>query len=201
MAVAVGAHHVALLAEIESLLEVDGGESLILASGNRGSLLEAVYMNALSANLMDFDDAHVDTGHPGASIVQPALVLAERHGNSREEVLEAVVAGYELGIRWGRAFFSYPDKFEGPWSSAMLQSFATVVTASKLLNLTEEEIEPRPLLHGCQHAHPRLPEGGRRAGADHDGAAQQLRPLGPRRRVGGTDREGRGPGRAHGARR
>ncbi|MEK9655518.1 MAG: hypothetical protein VW202_07415, partial [Halieaceae bacterium] len=37
LAVTVGAHHIALLNQLESILEVDGGESLILHSGRRGS--------------------------------------------------------------------------------------------------------------------------------------------------------------------
>ena len=140
LAVTVGAHHIALLNQLESILEVDGGESLILHSGRRGSLLEAVYLNALAANMLDFDDSHIETGHPGASIIQPALVLAEKHGKSREELVEAIVAGYEFNIRWARAAFNFPDKFSGPWSSSLLQAYGTTVMASKLLDLDESQI-------------------------------------------------------------
>ena len=92
------------------------------------------------ANMLEFDDSHIETGHPGASIIQPALVLAEKHGKSREELVEAIVAGYEFNIRWARAAFNFPDKFSGPWSSSLLQAYGTTVMASKLLDLDESQI-------------------------------------------------------------
>lgn len=140
IAVTVGAHHVELLNQMETILEVDGGDSLILHSGNRGTVLEAVYLNSLAANMLDFDDSHIETGHPGASIIQPALVLAARYGKSREELLEAIVAGYEFNIRWARAAFNFPGKLQGPWSSGLLQAYGTAVMAAKLLDLDEGQI-------------------------------------------------------------
>jgi 2-methylcitrate dehydratase PrpD len=141
VAVAMGAHHIALMDDLEQIFEVNGGDSLILHSGNRGELLEAVYLNSMASNMLDFDDSHVETGHPGASIIQPALVLAARFGKSREDLIEAVVAGYEFNIRWARAVFNYPEKLKGPWSSATLQAFGTLVTAGKLLDLDRETLQ------------------------------------------------------------
>ncbi len=140
MAVAVGSHGVETLKVMEAVLEVDGGDNLILHSGSKGKLFEAVYLNTLSANMLDFDDAHPQLGHPGATIVQPALVLARQYGKSYEELVEAVVAGYEFNIRWAKAAFDYPDKMMGPWSITLLQAFGTVVTAGKLLDLDATEL-------------------------------------------------------------
>ena len=140
VAVAVGAHHVDTTHLLEDVLEVDGGNHLILHSGNRGKMLEAVYLNSLAANMLDFDDGHAEVGHPGVTAIQPALVLAERYDKSEEELLEAVIAGYEFNIRWARAVFSYADKFSGPWSSASMQVMGTTVMAAKLLDLNPEQI-------------------------------------------------------------
>ena len=140
VAVAVGAHHTQIFKDVEKVLGIDGGDSLILASGRKGSLLEATYLNAFAANVLDFDDSHVEIGHPGATIVPPALVLAEKYGKSDEELIEAIVAGYEFNIRWGRSVFNYPDKFAGPWSLSAMQVFGATVMAAKLMDLTEEEI-------------------------------------------------------------
>lgn len=140
VAVAVGAHHTQIIKDVEEVLGVDGGDSLIMASGNKGSLLEAIYLNAFAANVLDFDDSHVEIGHPGATIVHPALVLAEMYDKSDQEVIEAVVAGYEFNIRWGRSVFNYPNKFAEPWSQSTFQVFGTTVMAGKLLDLSEEEL-------------------------------------------------------------
>lgn len=141
VAVAVGAHHIGLMNDLEEILEVNGGDSLILHSGKQGKLLEAVYLNAMAANMLDFDDSHVLTGHPGASIIQPALVIAQRYGNSREELIEAIVAGYEFNIRWSRAAFDFPAQLKGPWSSALLQAYGTTIATAKLLKLNQEQLQ------------------------------------------------------------
>lgn len=141
VAVAVGAHHVEVLDDLQQILEVGGGDSLVLYSGKKGKVLEAVYLNAMAANMLDFDDSHIMTGHPGASIIQPALVLAARYGKSREELLEAIVAGYEFNIRWARAAFDFPDRLKGPWSSGLLQAYGTTVAAAKLMDLNQEQIQ------------------------------------------------------------
>lgn len=140
LAVAVGSHDVDVLKTMEQVLDIDGGDYLLLSSGKKAKLLEAVYLNALASNMLDFDDAHTGLGHPGATIVQPALVLAQKYGSSTEELVEAVVAGYEFGIRWAKAAFDYEGKFEGPWSLGNLQSFAAVVTAGKLMDLDETQM-------------------------------------------------------------
>jgi 2-methylcitrate dehydratase PrpD len=140
IAVAVGAHHTQVYKDVEAMLGINGGKSLLLASGRKASLLEATYLNSFAANVLDFDDSHVETGHPGATIIPPALLLAEKYKKSDEELVEAIVAGYEFNIRWGRSAFNYPGKFSGPWSSAALQVFGTTVMAAKLLDLSEDEI-------------------------------------------------------------
>ena len=141
IAVAVGAHHVETTDLLQDIYEVNGGDHLILHSGKRGKMMEAIYLNSLAANMLDFDDGHVEVGHPGITAIQPALVLMKQYGKSEKELIEAVVAGYEFNIRWARAVFSYPDKFAGPWGSATLQVMGTTVTAAKLLDLNVEQIQ------------------------------------------------------------
>jgi len=140
VACAVGAHKNEMLAKMESIIDPNGGDCLILHSGEKGKLLEAVYLNSQAANTLDFDDSHAAIGHPGAMIVQPALAIAEKYDKSDEDVLEAVVAGYEFGLRWAQAAFDYEDKMQQPWSMAALQAFGTTVTAGKLLDLNEEQM-------------------------------------------------------------
>ena len=103
LACAVGAHANPTLESLQQIIEPSGGDCLILHSGKQGKLLEAVFLNSQAANMLDFDDAHTNLGHPGATIVPPALAIAQKYGKSREELIEAVVAGYEFNLRWARA--------------------------------------------------------------------------------------------------
>jgi 2-methylcitrate dehydratase PrpD len=140
VACAVGAHANPTLASVEQVVEPIGGDCLILHSGKQGKLLEAVFLNSQAANMLDFDDAHTNLGHPGATIIPPALAIAQKYGKSREEVIEAVVAGYEFNLRWARAVFDYEGKMAGPWSVALLQAYGSYVTAAKLLDLDETQV-------------------------------------------------------------
>jgi 2-methylcitrate dehydratase PrpD len=140
LACAVGAHSNPTLASVEQIIEPTGGDCLILHSGKQGKLLEAVFLNSQGANMLDFDDAHTNLGHPGATIIPPALAIAQKYGKSREEVVEAVVAGYEFNLRWARAVFDYEGKMAGPWSVALLQGYGSYVTAAKLLDLNETQV-------------------------------------------------------------
>jgi 2-methylcitrate dehydratase PrpD len=49
------------------------------------------------------DGAHVAGGHPGASIVHAAVAAAERQRVSGRELINAVVLGYDIGVRVMRA--------------------------------------------------------------------------------------------------
>lgn len=140
LACAVGSYKIETNKAMEAIFEPSGGDCLVLAAGSRGKLLEAVYLNSLAANMLDFDDAHAALGHPGATIVQPALAIAQKLGKSKRDLIEAVVAGYEFNVRWALAAFDYDAKFAGPWSLATLQSYGAVVVAGKLLDLTETEM-------------------------------------------------------------
>ena len=131
IACAVGAHSSEALLKWEAIIDPNGGDCTIMHSGKKGKLLEAIALNSQAANMLDFDDAHPGIGHPGATIIPVALTIAEKYGKSRDEVIEAVVAGYEFNIRWGRAVFDFPGKMEGPWSITLLQAFGSYVTAAK----------------------------------------------------------------------
>jgi 2-methylcitrate dehydratase PrpD len=140
LACAVGAHSSEALLAYEEIIGPNGGDCLIFHSGKKGKLLEAVALNSQAANMLDFDDAHTNLGHPGATIVPVALTIAQKYGKSREEVIEAVAAAYEFNLRWARAVFDYEGKMAGPWSIALLQSYGAYVTAAKLLDLDETQV-------------------------------------------------------------
>lgn len=140
VACAVGAHSSETMELLEQIIDPSGGPCLILHSGKQAKLLEAVLLNSQAANMLDFDDAHTDLGHPGATIVQPALALAQARGKTHDEVVEAVAAGYEFNLRWARAVFDYEGKFAGPWSVALLQSYGAYITAAKLLGLDAQQV-------------------------------------------------------------
>ena len=60
--------------------------------------------NATAAHGIEMDDRHSDTMlHPGAMAIPAAAACVEKVGGDGRQFLVAVIAGYELGIRVGRA--------------------------------------------------------------------------------------------------
>ena len=77
-------------------------EASLWGSSAKTSAIWAALVNGLSASCLDADDGHrAALGHPGAVIIPAAMALAERSGASGRQLLEAVVVGYEIGIRVG----------------------------------------------------------------------------------------------------
>jgi 2-methylcitrate dehydratase PrpD len=62
----------------------------------------AAFVNAIAANLLDYDDTHLRTViHPAAPVAPPVLALAEQEGRSGEEALHAFILGAEVACRVG----------------------------------------------------------------------------------------------------
>ncbi|MBI4337724.1 MAG: MmgE/PrpD family protein [Chloroflexi bacterium] len=110
-------------------------QSTILLSGTKASMVAATFANCVAASALDYDDGHLGSGfHPGSVIVPPALAVAEATDSSGKEMLEAVVVGYEVGLRAGlmitrRAGHPFPAATGG------MAPFSGAAVASKLLKL------------------------------------------------------------------
>lgn len=65
---------------------------------------QAAFLNGLAASWLDYDELSFEAGqHPAVHVVPSALALAEQTGASGELFLDAVLGGYEVGGRVGRA--------------------------------------------------------------------------------------------------
>lgn len=115
-----------------------GKEVTILGSGDKVSCLTAAYINGQLANTLDFDDTYdfYSPAHPGIGIVQTALSLGEAVDASGEEVLTAVILGYESSMHVGRAAGSIF------WKTPFIYPFTmgTAVVSARLLKLERKQI-------------------------------------------------------------
>ncbi|CAN5390590.1 MmgE/PrpD family protein [soil metagenome] len=76
----------------------------IVGRADRTDLLNAAFVNAMSANVFDFDDTHPATIiHPTAPVAPALFALAETQALSGEDLLLAFVLGAELECRIGNA--------------------------------------------------------------------------------------------------
>lgn len=76
--------------------EPEDGMFKAIGTGKSLVLKEAVFLNGLNGHALDFDDG-TNSGiiHLGSPIFSLLLPLAQRYGNSVEDVLKAAIIGYE----------------------------------------------------------------------------------------------------------
>ena len=124
------------------LVEEFGGrpEATVLGNRDKAPMALAAFANCTAASVFDFDDGHAEARfHPGAQIVMAALAVAEERGASGKAFLEAVVAGYEVGLRASRALVHCPTKHPFPHGTGSTGAYATATAAAKLLGLAVEQ--------------------------------------------------------------
>jgi 2-methylcitrate dehydratase PrpD len=78
--------------------------------------------------------------HPGNEIVPVALAFAEKRKIGGAAVIPAVVAGYEVEIRFGRSVF--PSAFyRGWWTPGLFGGIGSAVTAGHMLGLDAKGLD------------------------------------------------------------
>jgi 2-methylcitrate dehydratase PrpD len=121
-----------------------GDEATVLAHdearglfGLQASVAGAAFANGNAANGLDLDDStRYAYGHAGAQIFPTALAVSEALGRSGAEILAAMVVGYEVAHREGRAWHASRDVYQacGSWGSV-----ACAAVAANLMGLDAEQ--------------------------------------------------------------
>lgn len=96
-----GAHLPAGLAGTRLVPRLGGPpEALAIGAGQLTGVVTAALANAMAAHADETDDSHVGGRfHPGCAIVPAALAMAEAGGASGQDLLRAIVLGYDIGAR------------------------------------------------------------------------------------------------------
>jgi len=113
-------------------------EAFVLATDLKTSAVNAALANGMFGHADETDDFEpVTKSHPGCSVVSAALAIAEREGSSGEELLRAVVLGYDLCCRFLLALG--PDLVRGGHRSAegISSTMGAVAAAASLANLDQ----------------------------------------------------------------
>ena len=112
-----------------------GGPARIIKYGDRVPLDDAVLVNGTFAQGCELDDYYDQGGgHPGAATVPVILALAQKQRVSGTELITAMVAGYEVGWRVGRALL--PELMRrGYHAQSSVGVFVAATAAGKILGL------------------------------------------------------------------
>jgi 2-methylcitrate dehydratase PrpD len=146
--------------------ELGGSESTVIGDG-RASCENAIRANSVMATCLDYDDVWIphtrNTLHAGNSIVPTALALGEREHLSGEQVILAIVLGYDVAMRLTEAARTpllmgrdeTPKQAldglveRGERSIPVNVPFYNVAVAGKLLELDEDQMANAMGIIGC----------------------------------------------------
>jgi 2-methylcitrate dehydratase PrpD len=135
----------ASLPAIGMMLAVGGstGGARILGRAATADAMTAAWVNAASANVLDFDDTLPDTiAHPTAPVAAPLLALAETrmgtpvHG---KDLLLAAILGIELECRIGKAF-SIRHYRRGWHITSTCGGLGAALACGRLIGLTPQQL-------------------------------------------------------------
>jgi 2-methylcitrate dehydratase PrpD len=123
------------------VLEPLSGADRVTVLGREEQLdvLNAAFINAISANLLDYDDTHLQTViHPTAPVAPATLALAEQRGLSGAALLHALILGAEVECRIGNAVS--PGHYARGWHiTSTCGVFGAAVASAKLLGLDAQQ--------------------------------------------------------------
>jgi 2-methylcitrate dehydratase PrpD len=107
----------------------------IIGRTERCDPLNAAFLNAASANVLEYDDTHLPTVmHPAAPVAPGLFALAEARGASGAELLHAFILGVETSCRVGDAVMPHHYR-RGAHITATCGIFGAAAAAGKLLGL------------------------------------------------------------------
>ena len=114
------------------------GTSSVIANDVKMSAVDAAFVNATFGHGFEYDDAHrASASHPGCCVIPAALALGEELNATLDEVVAAIVVGYEVYTRIG--CMAAPDLLKrGFHPHAVLSTFGAAAVASKLRNFNAE---------------------------------------------------------------
>src|SRR5215510_7925685 len=109
-------------------------EATVLGTPRKTTTWLAAFVNGTLGHTLDFDDCS-SFGHPSVVLVPALLATGETQGRSGRALLEAYIAGYEVGEALSRIVPRRPDQFHGLHSTAMFGPLTSATVSGKLLGL------------------------------------------------------------------
>lgn len=118
-----------------------GAEGSVGVCGNkrmRSTTLWATLANGVSSHTIELDDVHkASILHAGTVVMPATLALAEELQVSGQQLIEAIVVGFDVCIRIGEAVT--PAHYQYFHTTGTAGTFGAAASASKLLKLSVQE--------------------------------------------------------------
>jgi len=117
------------------------GEAIVIGTPLLAHPTYAALANGAFAHSLELDDVERESSlHPGVAVFPAALAAAELTQADGKRFIAAVVAGYEVAIRLGKALKPSAHYGRGFHPTATCGTFGAAVAAGKLLGLHEQQL-------------------------------------------------------------
>jgi 2-methylcitrate dehydratase PrpD len=115
-------------------------QASLIGRSERPDALNAAFLNAVSANVLEYDDTHLATViHPAAPVAPGLFALAEQRPVSGAQLLHALVLGVEAECRIGLGVM--PTHYRRGWHiTGTCGIFGAAAAAGKLLGLDQRHM-------------------------------------------------------------
>lgn len=115
-----------------------GQATVLNQEQNKTTALDAAFCNGSASHSLDFDDLHNPSIiHLATVVIPPVFALAEAQGKSGQQMLAAVVAGYEVGARTGEAVI--PESYFFWHTTGTAGTLGAAAAAAKLMELNASD--------------------------------------------------------------
>src|ERR1700738_4285379 len=110
-------------------------QGIVIGGADRPDALNAAFLNAVSANVLEYDDTHLGTVmHPAAPVAPGLFALAGLRPVSGRELLQAFILGVEISCRVGLCVM--PTHYRRGWHlTAPSGIFGAAAACARLLRL------------------------------------------------------------------
>lgn len=114
------------------------GRSRVIASGQTMSAIDAAFINATYADGFEYDEGHrPSNSHPGSCVVATAVAVGEEIGATLDQVITAILMGYEVYARIG--CLAAPALMQrGFHAACVLAPFGAAAVSAKLRKFDAE---------------------------------------------------------------
>jgi 2-methylcitrate dehydratase PrpD len=124
---------------LRELAKERGGkpEATLWFDGVKLPVSEVARVNAVLSDAAASDDSDLrNVAHTGTTVASTSLAIGERAGSAGEDILCAIVTGYEAAGRIGEALGGDRQGFH----ASVIVAFGGVIAAGRLLKLTDEQM-------------------------------------------------------------
>jgi len=126
---------------------------VLIGTKERAPFIYSALGNGVFGHAIEMDDVNNESSlHPGVVVFPSALATGEMVKANGKKLIEAVVLGYEIMVRLGKALGPKNSYDRGFHPTGTCGTFASSVTASKMIGLKEEGITNAMGIAGSQAA-------------------------------------------------